>query len=151
MVYRVAVSHLVQFLEGVDIFHGLSERHLERVAALCEERGFTEGDCLGVQNEPGNCLYVIRDGEITASSESQEKKVVVRTVKPYEAFPVAVLFDPPLLVTTAHAATDGEALVIPRAQLLELFELEPRVGMHIYRGVCGILTGRYRYALERFA
>lgn len=40
---------------------------------------------------------------------------------------MAVLFDHPVLVTTTHAITDGNGLVIPRSQLRELFELEPRV------------------------
>jgi len=48
---------------------------------------------------------------------------------------MAVLFDHPVLVTTPHAITDGNGLVIPRSQLRELFELEPRVGMHVYRAV----------------
>ena len=151
MVYRIAQSHTVQFLEGVDIFRGLPDRDLERVAALCQEWTFKEGDSLGVQNEPGSLLYMVREGEVTATNESPETSVVVRTMKPQEAFPVAVLFDPPILVTTTHAATDGNGLVIPRSQLRELFDLEPRVGMHVYRAVCGILAGRYRYTLERFA
>ena len=49
MVYRVDVSHVAQFLRGVDIFQGLSERHLERIASLCGERSF----------EPGDHLYVV--------------------------------------------------------------------------------------------
>ena len=151
MVYRVAPSHTVQFLESVDIFRGLTGRDLERVAALCQEWTFSAGDSLGVQNEPGAGLYIVRNGEVTATHESPEKSVVVRTMKPREAFPVAVLFDPPILVTTTHAATDGDGIVIPGSQLRELFELEPRVGMHVYRAVCGILAGRYRHTLERFA
>ena len=150
MVYRVAASDTVRFLEEVDIFRGLPERDLERVAALCQGWDFSEGDTLGVQSEPGSRLYIVREGEVTATHESPETSVVVRTMKPYQAFPVAVLFDPPLLVTTTHAATPGSGLVIPRAQLRELFELEPRVGMHVYRAVCGILASRYRYTLERF-
>ena len=93
MVYRVAPSHTVQFLEGVDIFRGLPNQDLERVAALCQEWTFSEGDSLGVQNEPGSLIYIVRDGEVTATNESPEASVVVRTMNPLEAFPVAVLFD----------------------------------------------------------
>ena len=151
MVYRIAPSHTVQFLESVDIFRGLTGPDLDRVAAICQEWTFRTGDSLGVQNEPCSLLYIVRRGEVTATHESSEKSVVVRTMRPYEAFPVAVLFDPPIVVTTTHAATDGDGFVIPVSQLRELFELEPRVGMHVYRAVCGILAGRYRRTLERFA
>ena len=151
MVYRVGVRHLSQFLGDVDIFQGLSERNLDRIASLCEESSFRRGDYLGVQNESGNLLYIIRDGEVTATTGSEETNVVVRTVRERETFPLAILFEPPLMVTTARAATDGEALVIPRVRLMELCDLEPRIGMRIYRAACGILVNRYRYALHKLA
>ena len=151
MVYRVASSHTVQFLESVDIFHGLTAPDLERVAAICQEWTFRAGEPLGAQDEPGSLLYIVRRGEVTATHESPGKSVVVRTMRPHEAFPVASLFDLPVLVTTTRAATDGDGFVIPGAQLRELFDLEPRVGMHVYRAVCGILADRYRRTLERFA
>ena len=151
MVYRVGVRHLSRFLQEVDIFQGLSERHLDRIAALCEESSFGEGDFLGVQNQPGSQLYVIRRGRVTATIGSEQTNIVVRTLVERETFPLAVLFEPPLMVTTARAASDGEALMIPRVRLMELCDLEPRIGMHIYKAACGILVSRYRYALQELA
>ena len=148
MVYRVDVRHLSHFLQDVEPFQGLLQRYLDRIAALCEEWRFHAEDQLAVQGESGSRLYVIRSGEITVTSGFGEKNLVVRTVREREAFPVAVLFEPPLLVTTAVAATDGEALIIPRVGLMELCELEPRVGMHIYRAACAMLVSRYRYTLR---
>ncbi len=151
MVYRVDVKHVTNFLHEVDIFRGLAERQLDRIAGLCEEWSFRTGDYLGVQNEQGSRLYVIRYGEITVTTTTDEMDVVVRTVRERETLPVAVLFEPPLLVTTARAATDGEALVIPRVRLLELCELDPKIGMHVYKSVCDILMNRYRYTLHRLS
>ena len=151
MVYRIDVKHVTHFLHEVDIFRGLSERQLDRIAGLCEEWSFRAGDYLGIQNERGSRLYIIRHGEITVTTGTGESNVVVRTVRERETLPIAVLFEPPLLVTTAKAATDGEALVIPRVRLLELCELEPKIGMHVYKSVCGILMSRYRYTLHRLS
>lgn len=151
MVYRVDVKNVTSFLHEVDIFQGLAERQLDRIAGLCEEWSFRAGDYLGLQNEQGSRLYIIRHGEITVTTSANEMNAVVRTVRERETLPVAVLFEPPLLVTTAKAATDGEALVIPRVRLLELCELEPKIGMHVYKSVCGILMNRYRYTLHRLS
>ena len=63
MVYRGDVKHIGHYLEEVDIFRGLTERHRERIAALCEEREVKEGDYLGVQNEVSESLYIITRGE----------------------------------------------------------------------------------------
>ncbi len=151
MVYRVGVGHITNFLREVDIFQELPERYLDRIAALCDEWSFKEGDYLGFQDERGERLYIIRKGEIVVTTGSQETDVVVRTVREREAFPIAALFKPPLLVTTTRAATDGEAFVIPRVRLLELCELEPRIGMHIFKASCEILMHRYRYTLQRLS
>ncbi len=44
MVYRVNVKHISRFFQEVDIFQGLSERHLDRIASLCQEkRPFNRG------------------------------------------------------------------------------------------------------------
>ena len=142
---------MTHFLTEVDLFQGLSLRHLERIAALCEEIDFTQGDYLGFQDEPGDRLYVVRSGEVTATTGARERSLVVRTVRPHEAFPVTIMFNPPILVTTSQAATDGTALMIPRVRLLELCELEPRIGLHIFNAACRILASRYRYTLDRLA
>ena len=151
MVYRVDVKHISRFLQEVDIFKGLSERDIDRIASLCEEQTFRIGDYLGIQDEMGGRLYVIRSGQIIVSTGTQEQNVVVRTVRERETFPIAVLVEPPLLVTSTRALSDVEALVIPRVRLLELCELEPRIGLHIYKASCGILMDRYRYTLERLS
>jgi CRP-like cAMP-binding protein len=151
MVYRVDVRHVSHFLEDVDLFRGLSVQNLDRVAGLCEEWEFAEGQILGVQNEPGHRIFILREGQIKVTSGTSERAVVVRTVREHEAFPVAVLFDPPLLITTSQARTSGSAFVIPRVRLMELCELVPRIGMHIYRAASVILVSRYRYTLDMLA
>jgi CRP-like cAMP-binding protein len=151
MLYRSPAAIVTHFLREVDLFQGLSTRHIERVGALCEDLDFKAGDYLGYQDEPGDRLYVVRSGEVTATTGAREKSLVVRTVRPHEAFPVAIFFNPPILVTTSRAATDGSAFVIPRVRLMELCQLEPRIGLHIFSAACGILASRYRYTLDRLA
>ena len=151
MVYKVDVRHVSHFLQEVDLFRGLSMQNLDRVAGLCEEWEFDEGQNLGVQNEPGDRIYIIRDGEITLTTGVRDNALVVRTMRERETFPVAVLFDPPLLITTAHATTSGSGFAIPRVRLMELCELVPRIGMHIYRAASVIMVSRYRYTLDRLA
>jgi len=149
MVYKVDVRHVSQFLQDVDLFRGLSVQNLDRIAGLCEEWEFAKGQTLGVQNEPGHRIYIIREGEIKVTTGTSDEAVVVRIVREHETLPVAVLFDPPLQITTSEATTSGSAFVIPRVRLMELCELVPRIGMHIYRAACVILVSRYRYTLAR--
>lgn len=82
MVYRVAPSYTAQCLEGVDIFQGRADGDLERVATLYQEWTFRVEDSVGVQNEPGGSLYIVREGEVTGTNESSDASVVVKTMKP---------------------------------------------------------------------
>ena len=124
---------------------------MDRVAGLCEEWEFNEGQVMGIQDEPGHRIYIIREGEITVTTGARDRALVVRTVREREAFPVAALFDPPLLITSSHATTSGSAFVIPRVRLMELCDLVPRIGMQIYKAASVILVSRYRYTLDRLA
>ena len=152
MVYSSSPSAFaIHFLSEVDLFSGLSARHLERLAAICEDFEYAAGDYLGFQDEPGDRLYLVRSGRIIAATGALDNPIEVRTVVSREAFPLAALFNPPILVTTSRAATDGTAFVIRRVRLLELCEIEPRIGMRIFNNASAILASRYRYALDRLA
>lgn len=151
MVYRVNVKHISRFLQEVDVFQGLSERHLDRIAALCDEETFRKGERLTMRDDRGTKLYVLRSGELKVSTGSRDSDVVVRTLHEKEAFPLAILMEPPTLVTTNEAITDIEAYVMPRVRLLELCELETRIGLHIYKASFSILMNRYRYTLAELA
>jgi len=151
MVYRSASAYVLHFLSEVDLFRGLSERHLERIAALCEDFAFEAGDYLGFQDAPGDRLYLVVSGEITATTGPSDSPLEVRTVVAHEAFPVAALFNPPVLVTTSRAASDGTAFAIRRVRLLELCEIEPRIGMRVFSNASAILASRYRRALDMLA
>lgn len=151
MVYRVNVQHISRFLQEVDVFQGLSERHLHRIAALCEEESFSAGDLLTQRDDLGTKLYVLRSGELKVSTGSRDSDVVVRTLRDKETFPLAILMEPPTLVTTNEALTDIETYVMSRVRLLELCELETRIGLHIYKASFAILMNRYRYTLSELA
>ena len=151
MVYRINVQHISRFLEEVDVFRGLSERHLHRIAALCEEETFSAGERITTRDERATKLYVLRSGELKVSTGSRDSDVVVRTLHEKEAFPLAILMEPPTLVTTNEAITDIEAYAMSRARLLELCELETRIGLHIYKASFAILMNRYHYTLAELA
>ena len=151
MVYSSPPTFAAHFLSEVDLFAGLSARHIERVAAICENFEYGAGDYLGFQDEPGDRLYLVRSGEIIAATGPRDNPIEVRTVVAREAFPLAALFNPPILVTTSRAATDGTAFIIPRVRLLELCEIEPIIGVRIFSNASAILASRYRYALDRLS
>ena len=47
MLYRKDVGHISRFLKEVDLFSGITERSLGRIASLLEEMSFAAGELLG--------------------------------------------------------------------------------------------------------
>ena len=71
----------------------------------------------------------------------------MRTAHAGETVPLAVIIDPPVLVTTVEAASDGEVFAIPRKRLLDLFEKQPLIGFQVYRAAAKAFEHRYRMTL----
>lgn len=80
MVYRTDVMRISRFLREADMFAGLSERDLDRIAGLCEERRFAPGDRLGTQGDAGDRLYAVRGGEVSASVDTGADSTSTRRV-----------------------------------------------------------------------
>lgn len=55
---------LVDLLKGVELFSGMNEDQLGRLAAISQPVDYAAGDIVFAQGEPGNNLYVIRDGQV---------------------------------------------------------------------------------------
>ncbi len=114
------------------------------------EETFQSGELLTTRDDKGDKLYVLRSGQLKVSTGSRATDVV-RTRYEKETFPLAILMEPPTLVTTNEAITEVETYVMPRVRLLELCELETRIGLHIYKASFAILMSRYRYILSELA
>ena len=63
------MSSFVPILKQTDIFYELTATQLELVAALCEEKMYTTADIIFKENDPGDELYIIAQGEIEIQVE----------------------------------------------------------------------------------
>lgn len=55
---------LVTLLKGVELFAGLNQAQLERLAAISTAQEYKDGEIVFSQGEPGSHLYVIADGQM---------------------------------------------------------------------------------------
>lgn len=146
---EAAQEKLVLFLREVDIFQSLTDHELRTIAGICVRRRFSPGDFFAREGTRGDHLYVIMSGQVRLSSKSEGDHLALRTIREGESVPLASLLEPPLLITTAEAIEPVEALVIDRGTLLRFCDLQPMMGMHIYRAIAGVLAHRYRVTLQQ--
>lgn len=135
-------------LRESDVFEGLTDKELRYVAAIGHRRRVSEGERLAEGGSRGEMLFVILEGELRLRTHPPAE-VTVRTAHAGESVPLAVIIDPPVLVTTVEAASDGEVFAIPRARLLDLFDKQPLIALHVYRAAAKVFEHRYRMTLGR--
>jgi CRP-like cAMP-binding protein len=142
---------IAKFLRKADVFQELNSHELRQVAQLTESRHFREGEFLAREGRQGDSLYVLQSGKVRLATREQDMDLTVRVAGPGETLPLASLLEPASLVTTAEAMTDVNALAIPTLKLMELCEMQPGIGHHLYRAVAVVMVQRYRTTLQRLA
>ena len=141
------ISWLCERLRESDIFEGLTDHELRLVAGLGERRQVAAGERLAHAGSRGETLFLILKGEIRLLTQAQGE-IPVRMAHPGETIPLAALVDPPVLVTTIEAITEGEVFAIPRMRLLDLFDIQPMIGLQVYRAMSRGFERRYRKTLD---
>jgi hypothetical protein len=148
---RIDSAELTWFrdrLRESDVFEGLTDNELRYVAAIGHRRKISAGERLAEGGSRGEMLFVILEGDLRLLTHTLPE-IPVRTAHAGETVPLAVIIDPPVLVTTVEAASDGEVFAIPRKRLLDLLEKQPLMGFQVYRAAAKAFEHRYRMTLDR--
>ena len=148
LIHPAELTWVKERLRDSDVFEGLTDNELSEVAAIGHRRRVSAGERLAEGGSRGEMLFVILEGELRLLTHTLEE-TPVRTARTGETVPLAVIIDPPVLVTTVEAPADGEVFVIPRRGLLDLFEKEPLIGFQVYRAAAKVFEHRYRITLDR--
>ena len=133
----------LSLLKKAAIFADLDEAELERVAEICTEQQFKFGQTIFKENEPGNRLYIISEGEVRVSRNvpgSGEEALAV--LKPAACFGEMAVFDRSTRSTDAIANTDCKLLTISRSDFEILLDFHRDIAYKILRSVVKLLCER---------
>ncbi len=123
-------------LESCEIFSRLPAGELKQLQAVTRETGFSSGQEIFKEGDPGDGFYVVKAGlvEISALVGTGERQVFSK-VGPGDFFgEMAVLDDQP---RSASASAQGDAVVyfIPRRQLLDMLRHSPELAISLMRDI----------------
>ena len=139
---------LVQVLQGVDLFEGLSTEELEKVAAICSKRYYRLGDVITRQGEPGDELYIITDGfvEVVLGGRSSGSARVVVSLGSGQITGEMALLDQGPRSATIRAASDPTAVqVIKRPGFEKLCQDNTHIGYIVMRNLAADLSFKLRH------
>jgi HEAT repeat protein len=118
-------------LEGVEIFAQSDVDDLAAIAALAKEASFKAGERIYSEGDPGDALYVIVEGAVSAIRDGE----VVLSFRARETFGESSLMDGTPRINDAVATEDTKVLVIDRRDFLDLLADRPELLTGMFRMV----------------
>jgi uncharacterized membrane protein len=121
------------------MFEHLTEEDRIALAKVVDELQVPAGQTLFHAGDPGDSLFVVREGEIELFiKDTVGQKIVLHTAQPGDMFGELALLDTGPRTATALALTDSEVLVLDRDDLTLLFQRRPEAALQMLASMSGL-------------
>lgn len=147
-------AEVVEFLRGVSVLAGIGEDGLRRLAAICEEMEFPAGAVILREGEEGDCVFLIREGEVEISvtislkllpGEMGDREKSLVRLTPGSVFgEMAFIFDTDLRTATAVAHTAVKLFRIHSADFKRFAESDYQSAYLLVRNIAQTIAQRLR-------
>jgi CRP/FNR family cyclic AMP-dependent transcriptional regulator len=143
------MSEIKDFLKHFEMFIGLSEEKLDKVAVFCRPRTFAPDSIIIERNSPADCFYLIEDGtvEIIATPDRQVEGAadgVIVTLGKGQSFGEMSLVDSGARSATVRATTETKVYEIDSHRFRELCETDTDLGYQVMRNIAIDLSFKLR-------
>lgn len=133
---------IINLLRDLEIFRGLGDGELRKVARLFTQKLFRPGDKIFGKDDPGNEAFVVMRGQVEIVLE--ENTSPIATLGQGQVFGELSFLDGGKRGALAIARQASILLVMQRPQFFELTQREPNLGLAIMRNIALELTVRLR-------
>jgi CRP/FNR family transcriptional regulator, cyclic AMP receptor protein len=136
----VDLHHRAAVLARTELFQGIDEATQRRIAGHIAERVVERGQCVFIQGEAGDRMYVLAEGAVKLYVSSRDGGIVelVRH-RPPAAFGEVALLDGGPRSASAQAVERSVLLVMTRAELVALLRSDDRVAEALLRTLGAIV------------
>lgn len=124
----------VIFLKKTTLFSAVRTSELRAVAAVVEEFTVEAGNELVKESDPGDCMYVIKDGAVRIIKKTADGKAIdLAELSPGESFGEMALFDDEARSASALAQTKCTVIRIKRDDLIDVMLEYPTIAIELLR------------------
>jgi HEAT repeat protein/MFS family permease len=129
----LSLMERILFLHRVRLFGDLSPADLKHIAALTEERYYSEGDLIVHQDEPGDEMFIIVSGEVQVLREVEDKKIEMNRCKEGEVLgEMAILSQEPRSATLV-ALQPTRLMCLEQKQFVSILRERPETSLAVMR------------------
>jgi CRP/FNR family cyclic AMP-dependent transcriptional regulator len=127
---------ITQTLRAVPLFAHLGEEELRRLAAAVRERSYPKQSIIVFEDDPGDALYIVVDGQVKVVLIGEDGREVILSVLHEGDFfgEMSLIDDEP---RSAHviAMEDARLLVLRREDFQRALEETPRIALGLLRAL----------------
>lgn len=118
------------------LFAGLDVETSGTLVSAMKQLHLVRGDTLFHEGEPGDRLYVVREGKIKLGRRSNDgRENLLAVLGPGEMFGELSLFDPGPRTATATVVADAEVVELGHADLVRWLQDKPSVAQHLLQSL----------------
>ena len=142
------MNDTVQLLKGVEVFEGLTDDELKRIAGICREARFRKGDVITTQGEEGDEMYIVRDGfvAVTVGEGGDGGPRTEVNLGTGQVVGEMALVDRGPRSATVRCVTDSATVnAIKRDTFEALCQSNHHIGMVVYRNLAADLSFKLRH------
>ena len=127
------------------------ERHGDVIDRYSKREKFTAGDYVFREGETcGDRAYIILSGEVSVLRQVRSTEKELAAIGKGEILGEVALFSVGPRTATAKAASDVEAIMIPRESFEKLRSEQLPVAYELLEAILNVVAGRLRTTIQRF-
>ena len=136
-----------EMLSRFDLFKGLPEFLLTKIAAISDEVSVKQGEFVFREGEKADKLHFLMNGSVALRVKltSKPESITVSFVSmPYQSFGWSGIVAPNHYTSSAECDEDSNLLIIPANPFMKLLEENPESGFKVMQRVAEIIADRLR-------
>jgi CRP/FNR family cyclic AMP-dependent transcriptional regulator len=127
------------YLANIKMFELLNEDDRVALSKVVDELDVPEGHTLFQAGDPGDSLFIVREGNIELFiKDTTGQKITLTTAEPGDMFGELAMLDTGPRTATALALSDSQVLVLDRDDLVMLFQRKPEAALHMLAALSGL-------------
>ena len=127
------------FISNIRMFELLNEDDRQALAKVVDELTVPEGHTLFQAGDPGDSLFIVREGAIELFiKDTAGQRIVLTVAEPGDMFGELAMLDTGPRTATALALSESEVLVLDREDLILLFRRKPEAALHMLAALSGL-------------
>ncbi|HEY3897903.1 MAG TPA: cyclic nucleotide-binding domain-containing protein [Chthoniobacter sp.] len=144
------ISDIRSKLKDHALFAEFTPLELGELLDLLDQVNVKDGDVVVKQDEPGDCMYLVVDGEVRVVHHRGGRDIVLATLKPGHFFGEIALVDNGPRSADVIAEGSGLLLKITQASVAALAGVYPTAAFKFLIAVGRILVSRLRTSNQRY-